>query len=41
MITNALTKLAIAALVAASAFARPCVLPNPPQAWAEPQCEHQ
>jgi hypothetical protein len=38
---KALTKLALAALLAASAFIRPCVLPNPSQAWSEPHCEHQ
>jgi hypothetical protein len=38
---NTLTQLALAALLAASAFARPCVLPNPSQEWSEPHCEHQ
>lgn len=38
---KALTKLALAALLAASAFARPCVLLDPSQEWSEPQCEHQ
>lgn len=34
---NALTKLALAALLAASAFVRLRALPNPSQAWSEPQ----
>jgi hypothetical protein len=34
---KALTKLALAALLAASAFVRPSVLPNPSQEWSEPQ----
>jgi hypothetical protein len=38
---KALTRLALAALLAASVFVRLCVLPNPSQAWPEPQCEHQ
>jgi hypothetical protein len=38
---KALNKLALAALLAASAFARPCIPPNPPQASAEPQFYHQ
>ena len=33
---KALTKLAFAALMAASAFTRPSVLPNPSQEWSEP-----
>lgn len=38
---KSLTKLALAAVLTASAFARPCVLPNSSRTWAEPQCEHQ
>jgi len=38
---KALTKRALAALLAASAFVEPCVLPNPSQEWSEPQYEHQ
>jgi hypothetical protein len=34
---KALTKLALAALLAANAFVRPSVLPNSSQAWSEPQ----
>jgi len=38
---NALTKFALAPLLAASVFVRPRVLPNPSHGCAEPQCEHQ
>ena len=38
---KALTELALAALLAASAFVRPGALPNPSQEWVEPQCERQ
>jgi len=38
---KALNKLALAALLAASAFVRPCVLPNPSQEWSKPRLEHQ
>jgi hypothetical protein len=38
---KALTELDLAALVAARAFVRPCVLPNPSEEWVEPPCQRQ
>jgi len=38
---KALTKHALAALLAASAFAKSCVLLDPSQEYSAPQCEHQ